>query len=481
VSVKGFVPTPQKTVDLMVARLFAGSRPTLDSSVLDPGCGAGAFIAGILRWCEQHRNPAPRIVGIDSNPRHAIETKQRFSGRREVEVRCADFLDGCSDEQFDFVIGNPPYVSILELSEDEKARYRSRYATAQGRFDLYLLFFEQALRRLSPAGRMVFITPEKYLYVNTAKPLRQMLLRFDVEEIRLVDESTFGQLVTYPTITTVNNRAYTGQTAVVLRTGAEKTKSLRASDVTWISVIGGRSRQTGGPVLADVCLRISAGVATGADGVFVRRAEEIDTTLAQYAYRTIAGRELGPKNPYLRTSRVMLVPYSRHGRLLPEDQLADLGSYLAQRGRRSALLNRTCVARKPWYAFHETPPLSELLRPKILCKDVTPSPRFWVDRRGAIVPRHSVYYIVPRQADGIRELCDYLNSPTACKWLHENCQRAATGFLRVQSSVLKRLPLPEPLARKLAGGIIEKRINFSRSARPRKSPGAASEVFEFAR
>jgi adenine-specific DNA-methyltransferase len=479
--VKGFVPTPKETVDLMVARLFAKRHPSRDSSVLDPGCGTGAFIAGVLRWCEQRRNPVPRIVGIDSNPRHVIETKQRFSGRRQVEVRCADFLDGCADEQFDFVIGNPPYVSILGLSEDEKARYRSRYTTAQGRFDLYLLFFEQALRRLSPMGRMVFITPEKYLYVNTAKPLRQMLMRFDVEEIRLIDESTFSQLVTYPTITIVNRRAYTGRTMVILRTGSKERKALRASDPSWISVIGGQSRQARGPYLADLCLRISAGVATGADGIFVRRAEEIDTPLVQFAYPTIAGRELGANNPLLRTSRVMLVPYSRSGVILAEDQLADLGSYLARPDRKRVLMGRTCVTRKPWYAFHETPPLGELLRPKILCKDVTPAPRFWIDRRGGIVPRHSVYYIVPAQPEGIDGLCSYLNSEAARAWLHENCQRAATGFLRLQSSVLKRLPLPQSLARKIVGGRIETRAGFPRSVRTRRSPDAANHTFEFAR
>ncbi len=37
-----------------------------------------------------------------------------------------------------------------------------------------------------------------------------------------------------------------------------------------------------------------------------------------------------------------------------------------------------------------------ILRPKILCKDIGEKPQFWVDRSGQIVPRHSVYYIVPQ-------------------------------------------------------------------------------------
>jgi adenine-specific DNA-methyltransferase len=73
-------------------------------------------------------------------------------------------------------------VPITGLSEDERRSYRQRYTTATGRFDLYLLFFEQALRLLKPGGRLVFITPEKFLYVRTAEPLRRALGAVAVEE-----------------------------------------------------------------------------------------------------------------------------------------------------------------------------------------------------------------------------------------------------------------------------------------------------------
>ena len=42
---------------------------------------------------------------------------------------------------FDYIIGNPPYVPIEGLDEAEKGRYKAAFLTAQGRFDLYLLFF----------------------------------------------------------------------------------------------------------------------------------------------------------------------------------------------------------------------------------------------------------------------------------------------------------------------------------------------------
>jgi hypothetical protein len=147
----------------------------------------------------------------------------------------------------------------------------------------------------------------------------------------------------------------------------------------------------------------------------------------------------------------MLIPYDPHGRLLPLERVGALGRYLMRDDIRERLLARTCVKRKPWYAFHETPALSEILRPKILCKDIGEKPDFWLDRLGEIVPRHSVYYLVPRDPAAIDVIVDYLRSPSAHQWLAQNCQRASKGYLRLQSRVLQRLPLPDHVVHAVAG------------------------------
>jgi hypothetical protein len=139
----------------------------------------------------------------------------------------------------------------------------------------------------------------------------------------------------------------------------------------------------------------------------------------------------------------MFMPYDMYGRLLSLEELGALGTYLARDEIRQRLLARTCVRRKPWYAFHETPVLRDILRPKILFKDISATPQFWVDWDGDIVPRHSVYYLVPPNPTALRVVLRYLESPSAHEWLGENCQRATRGFLRLQSRVLQRMPLAD--------------------------------------
>lgn len=439
---KGFVPTPAPIVDLMVDKLFADSQLTANATLLDPGCGEGEFIAGVIRWCENHRCAFPRIVGIEADPVRASVAAAKFTQFAGIEIRNADFLLPFED-RFDYVIGNPPYVPITDLSVIERDAYRSAYSTAQGRFDLYLLFFEQSLRLLKPEGRLVFITPEKFLYVDTARPLRELLLRRHVDELDFLDEQTFGDLVTYPLVSTITAGQSRQLTSVVHRDRSQTQVRLEGTN-SWLPLVLGSDHRSGTSTLADACIRISCGVATGADGVYVMRDADLPTNLRPFAYPTISGRQI-TEGMSLHTRSSMLVPYDEVGNLLPEWRLGDLGNYLREEPRFAKLLSRTCTVHKPWYAFHENPPMLEMLRPKLLCKDITATPFFIPDCDGGIIPRHSVYYIVPRDALSIDALARHLNSPSSRDWLRMHCQRAAKGFLRLQSQVLKMLPIPADL------------------------------------
>jgi hypothetical protein len=101
---------------------------------------------------------------------------------------------------------------------------------------------------------------------------------------------------------------------------------------------------------------------------------------------------------------------------------------------------------------------------------------FWIDRSGVLVPRHSVYYIVPNEPARISDLCDYLNSDYTTEWLNAHCQRAANSYLRLQSAILKKLPIPNSLAVRS----LHRNVATKGRARQRNAD-LATELFEFAR
>lgn len=215
-------------------------------------------------------------------------------------------------------------------------------------------FFEQALRNLESGGRLVFITPEKYHYVASAGPLRELLARYALEEICLVREDTFGKLVTYPTITVLKH-APPQPTQIVRRDGSSLSVSLPPGQQAWQALFVPAPSQASRLTLGEVCVRISCGVATGADSVFVHTTASLDPDLLPFTYPTLAGRQLTPATSELPTGTVMLIPYDKQGCLLALTELGALGHYLMRPSIRERLLQRTCVRHKPWYAFHETP------------------------------------------------------------------------------------------------------------------------------
>lgn len=87
--------------------------------------------------------------------------------------------------EFDFIIGNPPYVTYSEINPMNQLAIRKQYSTcANGKFDYYYPFIEFSIARLSPKGKLVQLVPSS-LYKNVyAKDVRA-LLREHIKEIIL--------------------------------------------------------------------------------------------------------------------------------------------------------------------------------------------------------------------------------------------------------------------------------------------------------
>ena len=108
---------------------------------------------------------------------------------------------------FDIVIGNPPYVSVTRIPADDRAYLLGSYETAEGRFDLYIIFLERSLALLCQEGRISFINPIKFAIYANGRRLRQMLLHDHTLE-KIVDisqcEDVFADPSTYPCLLRVH-------------------------------------------------------------------------------------------------------------------------------------------------------------------------------------------------------------------------------------------------------------------------------------
>lgn len=141
----GQVFTPECVVKAMLALRQNTGR------VLEPSCGDGAFSRFL-----------PGCVSIEIDGVHAPKGSLNI-----------DFFAYPDSEQFDTVIGNPPYVRYQDIHGETKSLIRS--ALFDLRSNLYLFFIEKAVRHLKKHGELIFITPRDFMKTTSSVQMNKWL------------------------------------------------------------------------------------------------------------------------------------------------------------------------------------------------------------------------------------------------------------------------------------------------------------------
>lgn len=121
------------------------------------------------------------------------------------------------DLQYDFVVGNPPYVRIQKIPEHVKEYWEDKYDWAEHNYDLYVPFLERVVRSgkragwLGKNGRLGFILSDRFLNVDYGQKIREELpksLRVDLL-FDLRDTRVFEGALNYPAILTAERNSKT--------------------------------------------------------------------------------------------------------------------------------------------------------------------------------------------------------------------------------------------------------------------------------
>lgn len=94
--------------------------------------------------------------------------------------------------EFDVIIGNPPYVDVKELDPKIVKKLFNSYQTVENRMNLYSVFIERALQILKPGGYFGFIIPNSILYNDSYSKIRKQLLNsVSLKEIIRMPDNVF--------------------------------------------------------------------------------------------------------------------------------------------------------------------------------------------------------------------------------------------------------------------------------------------------
>lgn len=115
-----------------------------------------------------------------------------------------------SVQEFDIIIGNPPYVTTEDminiLPKQEVGIYKSKYDSSYKQFDKYFIFVERSLQKLKKGGVLCYIIPPKFSKIPSGVCLRGILTKenYVSEFIDFGSTQLFGnkKVLTYSSILT---------------------------------------------------------------------------------------------------------------------------------------------------------------------------------------------------------------------------------------------------------------------------------------
>lgn len=208
----------------------------LTLKILDPACGSGAFLNEAVNFLVQEHQFVDDIIaeltntpmrlfdtdlaildnniyGVDINDESieiaklSLWLRTAKQGRKlsnlSNNIKCGnsliddpavagdkafnwhnEFPEVFANGGFDVVIGNPPYVSLEKIPENEKEFYRERYFYLERKYDTSVIFKLMSLGLLSTNGMLGFITTVTWQTGENYTKVREYLFRnYDFGEI----------------------------------------------------------------------------------------------------------------------------------------------------------------------------------------------------------------------------------------------------------------------------------------------------------
>lgn len=121
-------------------------------------------------------------------------TKQKISIERDI------IFSKIYDKQFDLVVGNPPWGSVLRGGigplgdKNLKKDYKLRYTSAYDKYDIYVLFLERSINWLNENGTLGMITQNTWVSNKFGDGIKKVIRSMGMIDI-FIDLGTVGDVI----------------------------------------------------------------------------------------------------------------------------------------------------------------------------------------------------------------------------------------------------------------------------------------------
>jgi methylase of polypeptide subunit release factors len=176
-------------------------------TILDPACGSGTFLIQLVLLLSKLATLNERVIrlsidAVDLDPTALFVTRLRFfllelhcvrqygaSGIQfDISIKREDFLFSNSNQEYDIIIGNPPFIRHEDIGFSHSPDYKKKLMAKvmketnneviiDKKSDLYIYFCIKSLNMLKSTGILGFLTSNSWLEVNYGKTLQNYLIQ----------------------------------------------------------------------------------------------------------------------------------------------------------------------------------------------------------------------------------------------------------------------------------------------------------------
>lgn len=465
---------------------------------IEPAAGEGAFFLPMVErlFCSlsKHKRPLTHaqnaLIAYEIFPESArtlqsalhsllADHKVKASEAQELVaswIKVGDYLTAVSTlPKAQFVLGNPPYVRLEDMSKETNTFLRANYSTMKGRADLYIAFYEAALSQLKENGVCAFLCADRWMSNQYGTALRQLISQeASVETIVSMHnaEPFIEEVDAYPAVTVLRKAKSQGTvlahlqhsptTAAAISGFLQKTKEGKTarppaglvaqrietfglSSEPWPCLnseqMGLLARLESEFILLDAPetqTTISIGVATGKDKVFVTQDDhcvEAERLLPLAIAPDTTTGTLKWSGHYL------INPWDNEG-LVDIEKFPKFKAYLKK--NEDEIRARYVAKNRPeyWYRTIDRVHMDLLKTPKLYLPDIKDTPHPVLDK-GTTYPHHNLYVIWSAVWD-LEVLGGLLLSEIGRFFVASYGVRMRGGWLRFQAQYLRRIRVPKP-------------------------------------
>lgn len=430
----GVTYTPRELADFVAARMVANASiaPSRRLRVLDPAVGHGELLVSLLS-----RLSCPvEVHGFETDPDALAEARGRLASEHpgvDQHLRLGSFLDHVLDEYsgglfgnaepYDLIIANPPYVRTQIMGADRARQLADQFGLA-GRVDLYHAFLLGMAKVLAPNGTAGFIVSNRFMTTKGGASARAGMVSdvrlrevYDLGDTKLFDAAVLPAVLIargieepaqtpsfvsiYETKSAASHAAETPLQAIlregcsslpdgrnfmvhhgVLDNGDKPSGVWRLASEGVESWLGKVADHTWGTFRSVGKIRV--GIKTCADKVFLPKVWDRELELHRPLTTHHTARRFRPEPP----NRKVLYPHHTvEGRKKPVEleQFPESAAYLAT--HRKTLEGRKYVteAGRRWYEIWVPQNPDDWPAPKLVFRDISEQPTFWMDLDGTVV------------------------------------------------------------------------------------------------